>query len=125
MAERKPSPSTTQFQTHQIHIATKQWAERLPTERPSDYGELPPEARDAYVRLRWAVRELRIRLARLHPMLASKRILDALNQCFANLETPWNQYRSNPKVQWQQLNNHTDSLTGQMLSLPSTDGVAA
>lgn len=122
MAEYKPSPSTQQFQSHQIHTLAKQWSERLLAERPSKFRELAEDPRDAYVRLRWVVRDLRARLEKLHPMLAQKSVLDGISQRFVALEAPWNQYRSTPVSFWQQLNSQTDALIANVRTLPSSDG---
>ncbi|MHB2027025.1 MAG: hypothetical protein ACYCPQ_10415 [Elusimicrobiota bacterium] len=124
MAEYKPSPSTQQFQSHQIHALAKQWSERLLAQRPNNIRELADDPRDAYVRLRWVVRELRARIKKLHPMLAQRSVLDGISQRLAALEAHWNQYRANPIVFWQQLNNQTDTLIANVRNLPSSDGVA-
>lgn len=125
MAERKQSPSTLRFESHQIHTSVKQWLERLPAERPTNFNDLSDEARDAYVRLRWNVRDLRDRISKLNPMIAQKGMLNELNQRFASLEAPWNQYKANPEPHWQTLDNHTDALVASIRNLPAGNGVAA
>lgn len=125
MAEHKPSPSNQRFQSHQIHTSVKQWQDRLPAERPANFNDLSDEARDAYVRLRWNVRDLRERLGKLNPMLAQKAMLNELNQRFANLEAPWNQYKASPEPHWQQLDTHTDALVASVRNLTSSNGVGA
>lgn len=125
MAETQSSPSAQRFQSHQIHITIKQWIERLPKERPSNFNDLSDEARDAYVRLRWVVRDLRERLGKLNPMMAQQAVLNELNQRIAQLETPWNQYKANPQARWQQLNDNTDGLIANIRNLPASNGAAA
>jgi len=125
MTERLRSPSTQRLRSHAVHATLKQWRDKLPAERPDNFRALDPEPRNAYVRLRWALRELRARIDKLNPFLAQPSILDAVNKHLAELQAPWDQYRSNPTQHWQSLDTFTEGLLNHIRNLPPTDGFSA
>lgn len=119
------SPSTLRYRSHPVHAALDAWQKKLPQERPDKFRELDDNIRDAYVRLRWVLRDLRTRLDRLNPMLAQVGILNNINQRLSQLQTHWQNYVENPTEQWQNLNNNTDSLLNLIPALPASDGKEA
>ncbi|MDH4203885.1 MAG: hypothetical protein OEV87_13470 [Phycisphaerae bacterium] len=125
MKENKPSPSTQRYRAHPVHVTISQWREKLRNERPGNFIELGQESKDAYVRLRWILRDIKARLDRMDPMLAQINILQNINNIISNLQNPWSQYYSNPNGNWQVLNNHTDAIVSQSQPLPQDSGVHA
>jgi len=114
----KVSPSTQRYRAHPVHSALEKWLQKLSHERPENFRELDDNIRDAYVRLRWNLRYLRARLDKLNPMLVQTKVLNDLNQDLSNLQTNWQNFLSNPKGQWKQLNNYTDNLITHIQALP-------
>lgn len=74
------------------------------------------------MRLRWVLRDLRHRLGKLDLFATPISVLKALTKHVAQIQGPWNQFRSDPAQHWQQLDNHTDGLLSQMRNLPVDAG---
>lgn len=125
MTEKKTSPSMERYRAHPLHVTLKEWLEKLPAERPDNFKDLDPDPKNAYVRLRWVLRDLKSRLDKLDPMLARTNVLSNINQHLSQLQNSWNHYMSNPAGHWQQLENHTEGLIDFMQNLPPSDGTAA
>ncbi|NOZ87475.1 MAG: hypothetical protein GXP49_14630 [Deltaproteobacteria bacterium] len=125
MIERKLSPSTQRYRAHPVHTTLNQWRKKLPAERPANFSDLPPDPKNAYVRLRWVLRDLKARLDKLNPMLAQTNVLNNINQRLSQLQNHWTQYLSNPTGQWQELENYTDGLVDHIRILPSSNGSQA
>ncbi|OCC14777.1 hypothetical protein DBT_1837 [Dissulfuribacter thermophilus] len=125
MTQYKPSPSTQRYRAHPVHTTLNQWREKLPAERPDNFKDLDPDPKNAYVRLRWVLRDLKARLDKLNPMLAQTKVLNNINQHLSQLQNPWIQYLSNPTGQWQQLDNHTEGLINLIRTLATSDGAQA
>lgn len=125
MTEPAPSPSTQRFRSHPIHAVLAQWIEKLPDEKPGEYRDLEVHPRDAYVRLRWVLRDLQTRLDALNPMLVPPAALDTMNKQLAQLQSLWEQYKNSPAAQWQPLVNWTDAFVNEMRGLPPSTGADA
>ncbi len=125
MSEVTPSVSKQRFEGHAVHATLALWEEKFRSERPDNVRDLPAESREAFIRLRWLLRDLRQRLTKTDPFLAPANVLNSINKHLSQIQGPWDQYRSDPPQHWQQLDNHADGLINQMRNLPSGDGSTA
>lgn len=118
MNESNESPLTKKLLAHPVHETLAEWKNRIVSERPENLRDLSDEARFAYLRLRFVLRHLRNKLETMNPFLLNYPSLNNIKNQIDKIKPHWEQYRQNPAEQWNQLDNHVDSLASNLQSLP-------
>lgn len=112
------SPIRNRFESHPLHQELENWKARFASESPENSRELPDEARSAFIRTKYIVREVALRLKKVSPILVSFTALDAINNQLSKLQSQWTNFCNDPAGQYSGLQGPTDNIAAQLPNLP-------